>query len=846
MAGVTGSVGMTVIPQTAANFTFGTPASGNANEPFAFALTARDSFGNIATGYGGTVHLTSSDGQALLSRDTTLVSGVGFLAASLRTAGTQNLMASDTANPAVHGTSAGISVAGLAASRFVIAAPVAVVTGQPLSFTIQAQDAFGNIDGHYAGTVHFSSSDLIASLPPDSTLTAGSATLAATFNTPGSQTIRANDSAAPSISGTSGPIVAKGLAVTSFTPTPTGFVVAFNKPFDPTVLNLYDANGILGAADIRLTGPSAPQISFHGSIIIDPSNTTLTFVKTSTFNGAASFNPASGLLAAGTYTATLRSAQNGFRDLAGGQLDGGAGPGSSYSATFVVAAPPTVVIGIPGFARGPDSTAPINLPNNQSLGIPVNITNSGSVTSGLFTLQYNPALLSVTAATVNSGLAGASMSLASASTPGNAIIQFASPSPLQAAALTRLGSLSAIVPNSAAPFYTTKALLHFTGVSFNSGAISTAASDAIELVAYLGDVNADGAYSGGDGSLISRVATGTDTSVANAAIGGFAAYRLADPVLVGDLSNSGSVNATSVTLINSLLSGTPRPQIPSIPTGLVITPVGPDPVLSIGQGEWSSTYPGTLVVTVNIDTPRPLESSGMTEAVLALHFDPQAFTVSNAGIQLGSVPLGGSGWQLWSTVNTLTGDIGVDLVSAQPIDTTTGGSLLTLTLQRKTAAPLTLGPVEFVQQVNPTGTRLYRNTVNDVSGPLVVQLINPSSASASSPIYNTESDQNPTPVQHIVDQVFANLAPSNASLTDIVSMAADAYSMPTVYPTAHALAMESATAQLLRLDTPLLSLQLVEESRDASVVPMNERSAIDDGYVDPFEDILTTELGWEK
>ena len=62
----------------------------------------------------------------------------------------------------------------------------------------------------------------------------------------------------------------------------------------------------------------------------------------------------------------------------------------------------------------------------------------------------------------------------------------------------------------------------------------------------------------------------------------------------------------------------------------------------------SSTTPttpgGTVVVPVNIDTAHPDGSTGLVEANLALHFDPQVFTVSAADIQLGSLPAAGNGW----------------------------------------------------------------------------------------------------------------------------------------------------------------------------------------------------------
>ena len=66
----------------------------------------------------------------------------------------------------------------------------------------------------------------------------------------------------------------------------------------------------------------------------------------------------------GTYTVTFRSAVNGFADLLGAPLDGantGNPAGSNYVGTFVVGATPTVV-GIPSFARGPNSGQTIELP----------------------------------------------------------------------------------------------------------------------------------------------------------------------------------------------------------------------------------------------------------------------------------------------------------------------------------------------------------------------------------------------------------------------------------------------------------------------------------------------------
>src|SRR5262249_42722174 len=68
--------------------------------------------------------------------------------------------------------------------------------------TIVARDPYGNFVTGDNGTAHFTSSDLSALLPADTTLVNGSATVSATFMTVGTQTITATDVATPAITGT--------------------------------------------------------------------------------------------------------------------------------------------------------------------------------------------------------------------------------------------------------------------------------------------------------------------------------------------------------------------------------------------------------------------------------------------------------------------------------------------------------------------------------------------------------------------------------------------------------------------------------------------------------------------
>jgi hypothetical protein len=114
--------------------------------------------------------------------------------------------------------------------------------------------------------------------------------------------------------------------------------------------------------------------------------------------GAGTFNPSAGLLAAGSYSVTLRSFSsgtgNGFQDnVLGGPLDGKdqGNPGVNYVYTFSVSAPPASV-GIPDFARGPSNTDLMFLPTSIGNGNTFNLiyTNtSGAPSTGTATITFS-------------------------------------------------------------------------------------------------------------------------------------------------------------------------------------------------------------------------------------------------------------------------------------------------------------------------------------------------------------------------------------------------------------------------------------------------------------------------
>src|SRR5262249_33727903 len=158
--------------------------------------------------------------------------------------------------------------------------------------------------------------------------------------------------------GTSAAIAVRGLTVTALTPSPSGFSATFSKPFNPAVLNLYDAGGAFGPPDVTLVLGASTTIK--GTLVLNSTNTRFTFRKT----GSA--------LAAGTYTVPLVSGTSAFVDQSGVPLDGnGDGtPGDNFVTTFTVTTPP-VTVSVPDFARGPAAGQNINLINNTTNGVPI-------------------------------------------------------------------------------------------------------------------------------------------------------------------------------------------------------------------------------------------------------------------------------------------------------------------------------------------------------------------------------------------------------------------------------------------------------------------------------------------
>ncbi|MCW3996390.1 MAG: hypothetical protein NWE98_09640, partial [Candidatus Bathyarchaeota archaeon] len=132
----------------------GYPDSTTAGEAHDFTVTAKDEFGNTITGYTGTVHFTSSDGQATLPADYTFTSedaGVHTFSATLKTAGTQSITATDRDNSDITGSQVGIEVLFSTLHHFVFSNIDTQTAGDTFLVTITAVDSYGNTVTTYEG-----------------------------------------------------------------------------------------------------------------------------------------------------------------------------------------------------------------------------------------------------------------------------------------------------------------------------------------------------------------------------------------------------------------------------------------------------------------------------------------------------------------------------------------------------------------------------------------------------------------------------------------------------------------------------------------------------------------------
>ncbi len=272
---ITGSSGaVTVSPAAVTHLVVSPPATATAGNSLSFTVTAEDAYNNAVPSYAGTVHFTSSDPTAALPANATLTGGTGTFSATLDTAGSQSILATDISNGSLTG-SGSVTVNAAAATHFVVTIPASDTAGSAITVTVTAIDAYNNTATGYTGTVHFTSTDASANLPGNSQLTAGTATFSAIMETGGNQTITATDTANSSLTGTSSAVNVT-LPATHFVvtvPSTATAGAAFNIQITAEDVNGNTAAGYTGTV----------HFSSSDSAAVLPANATLT-------NGVGTFS----------------------------------------------------------------------------------------------------------------------------------------------------------------------------------------------------------------------------------------------------------------------------------------------------------------------------------------------------------------------------------------------------------------------------------------------------------------------------------------------------------------------------------------------------------------------------
>jgi sugar lactone lactonase YvrE/pimeloyl-ACP methyl ester carboxylesterase len=330
----------------------------------------------------------------------------------------------------------------------------------------------------------------------------------------------------------------EGLFVNQFQATSSGFVAVFDGPIDATVLNLYNTEtGGLGPPDVTLVGVGGGAVT--GSLVVSGNGGTVTFIRTG------------GILPPDTYTATLRSAANGFKGLSVGLLDGNRDgiAGDRFSTTFTIASSSAVVLSVPDFTRGPGQSV-----NLSGTGIPVTLSDGAGVSQVDLVLKYDSNLLLLSAVLPGAALPPGATVQADFSLPDRVHITVTTAFPMNAGSV-ELVRITGQVPATAT--FGASQIMSFAGLSLNSGAIPVIGDDGLHIAAFIGDTTGNGSYSSLDAQRILRVVSGLDS--------GFAAFARIDPVIVGDITGNGVLSSLDATRLLQEIVGIDRPEIPPLP-----------------------------------------------------------------------------------------------------------------------------------------------------------------------------------------------------------------------------------------------------------------------------------------
>ncbi len=658
------STTITVLPASVNYLTVTAPATATTGNTINnLTVTAYDQFGNIATGYAGTVQLTSTDSAAVLGGAYTFTTGTGkdngvhTFSVTLKSAGTQKITATDIAatKPAITGTSNSIATSGL---------NVTSLTPTPTGFTVTFSKAF---------------------LPSDITLYGGNSGAVADVV----------------LTGNNGVNVIHGSLLLD--PSNQSFV------FKATSSYLQLKNSVAQSAIPNYTSVVLPDATYTVTLISGSGSNGFIDVLGAGLDGLGNGGHAN-------YTTTFTTHYQANATPVLSIPDFARGPDSNTPIAV-----PALGAGIPitlsNAANVTDVT--FSLTYNPSLlnltGTRFGAGSDASDTAATLTLVANSGGVATfhyvdanpRSATPTSPLVLGDLSAVVPSTTGAAALGL-----YQVKELLQLGNITinqggvtgAVSSNG---IHVNAYLGDVNGDKVINGLDKLTADNVAQ-----GRATGFSAFTLFDPSIVGDVAgdfsvDAGDVSTIDSYVAQLRPLQIPQTPTQLATSDPNYVNPSTISSPNA-----------ADPTLSLVSGEG-----SLVSGGNNSPLTTHLSLFVMIDHPDPEGSTGLTSATLALTYDPTMLSVSPVDITLGSIPGQGTGWQLLSVVDQTNGQIGIQIYSQSPITVNQAGSLVNIAFQLigepTGVSPRVVPSVQLVDAVTPNG-QWFGTNATDSQGALIL------------------------------------------------------------------------------------------------------------------------------
>jgi hypothetical protein len=379
--------GETAAPGTASGKA-GTPTVQTAGTALgAVVVNAVDEGWNVVNTVGDNIHLTSTDPNASLPSDASLVSGtVIFSGVRFSLAGAQALTAADVADGTKIGTSSSVTVNPGTFSKIQLlmpgetaapgtvsgktGSPTAQTAGTAFSVRVNGVDANWNPTPTASGsgfTIQLGSSDANATLPAAADLASGAQTLSVTLKTAGAATITATDLDSPGLTSTSPSTVVNSGLFTKLQLLMPGETAAPGT-----------ASGKTGTASAQRAGTSFNVTINAVDANWNPVSTAVDQISLTATDPNATL-PAAGPLSGGTRSFSLALNTTGSRTVTAADSTDGTKTASTSPAVTVNAGPfAQLQVLVPGETAVPGTlVGKTGSPTNQIPGIAFNVIVNG-------------------------------------------------------------------------------------------------------------------------------------------------------------------------------------------------------------------------------------------------------------------------------------------------------------------------------------------------------------------------------------------------------------------------------------------------------------------------------------